>query len=151
MANIYQMDLFGGPDEKLKRPRRKKSEMEKEEEREKRAIKKKLEKEKKFEDYWASVGHPQLYMFDDEGNVKLKTENMNYDRLTESQIDEIISKSVKKSLNEEVMSQDYKAALDGVLKKMVLNLSDNEKSFLYDLINNNTWEVVYPLLSTLKQ
>lgn len=68
---VKQLDLFGAEPEtiKKKRGRKKLSSQEKQERREKKAIEKKLKEEKEFEDYWASVGKPQLYMFDNDGNV----------------------------------------------------------------------------------
>ena len=69
MKTVYQMNMFGGPDEKMKKKRNKMSDKEKAERREKRLLEKKIKAEKDFEEKMASIGHPQLYMFDDNGNI----------------------------------------------------------------------------------
>ena len=53
------------------------------------------------------------------------------------------------SLNETI-SPDYRSSLKSLLTKSFSNLDDNEKQFLYDLLNNETWETVYVALETLK-
>ena len=83
MENVYQMDMFGGPDEKIKKKRKRMSDKEKEERREKRLLDKKIKAEKEFEDKMASIGHPQLYMFDDNGNtIQNNNESKAYKKLT---------------------------------------------------------------------
>ena len=118
MKNVYQMDLFGGQDEKIKKKRKVKSDAQKQEEREERERKKRLQREKEFEEYWASVGHPQLYMFDDDGNIKIEdnavnrptkvnnikdeSKNMSQSivRLTESDLKRIVKECIGKILKE---------------------------------------------------
>lgn len=72
-----------------------------------------------------------------------------YPNLNESKLRKIIKESVKKALKEEI-SNDYYESLKQVLAKSFSNLNDNEKIFLYDLLNEQTWEVVYAALSILK-
>ena len=115
MENVYQMDMFGGPDEKIKKKRKRMSDKEKEERREKRLLDKKIKAEKEFEDKMASIGHPQLYMFDDNGNTiqnnneskaykKLTPENMKTNKktikLSENEFHKLIKESVKKVLSQ---------------------------------------------------
>lgn len=70
-------------------------------------------------------------------------------RLTESELRKIVKESVNNVLNEE-MSQDYDKALKQVLAKAFSNLDDDEKIFLSDLLNHQTWDVVYAALAILK-
>ena len=64
-----QYNLFDAPEVKKIKKQKRPSFIEKREKDEKREIEKKLKKEKEFEDYWASVGKPQLYFFNDNGDV----------------------------------------------------------------------------------
>lgn len=87
-------------------------------------------------------------------NKKYKTNNIMEHikqtiKLTESDLHKIIKESVKKVLKEGP-SEDGLNALKEVLIKSFSNLSDNEKTFLYDLLNRETWEVVYTALRILK-
>lgn len=50
----------------------------------------------------------------------------------------------------EAISTDYRSTLKQLFAKSFANLDDNEKQFLYDLLNNETWEVVYVALESLK-
>ena len=70
-------------------------------------------------------------------------------KINETQLKKIIKESVKKALKEEI-SHDYYESLKQVLTKSFSNLNDNDKIFLYDLLNEQTWEVVYAALSILK-
>lgn len=71
-------------------------------------------------------------------------------KINEKQLKKIIKESVKKVLNEEISNDNYKE-LKQLLAKSFSNLNDDEKTFLYDLLNNQTWEVVYAALSVLKR
>lgn len=66
-----------------------------------------------------------------------------------SQLRKIIQESVKNVLKEDI-SNGYYEDLKQLLAKSFSNLNDNEKTFLYDLLNKQTWEVVYAALSVLK-
>ena len=70
-------------------------------------------------------------------------------KINESQLRKIIKESVKNVLNEELSNDHYKE-LKQLLAKSFSNLNDDEKTFLYDLLNKQTWEVVYAALSVLK-
>jgi hypothetical protein len=70
-------------------------------------------------------------------------------KLTESDLHNIIKESVKKVLKED-MSIDYKNDLKNILNKAFSNLNDNEKILLSDLLNNETWDVVYAALNILQ-
>ena len=70
-------------------------------------------------------------------------------RLTESKLKQIVAKSVKKMLNESI-STDYHNTLKELLTKSFSTLNENEKQFLYDLLNNEPWETIYTALETLK-
>jgi Cdc6-like AAA superfamily ATPase len=70
-------------------------------------------------------------------------------RLTESDLHNIIKESVNKVLKEDI-SLDYKNELKNILNKAFSNLNDNEKIFLSDLLNNETWDVVYTALNILQ-
>lgn len=70
-------------------------------------------------------------------------------RLTESDLRKVIKESVSKILNETVSPDDY-SALKQLLAKSFGNLNDNEKQYLYDLLNNETWETVYAAMDVLK-
>jgi Cdc6-like AAA superfamily ATPase len=83
-----------------------------------------------------------------ENNKQINT-NKNIMKINESQLRKIIKESVKKVLKEEI-SNDYYEDLKQLLAKSFSNLNDNEKTFLYDLLNKQTWEVVYAALSVLK-
>lgn len=75
--------------------------------------------------------------------------NTNKIKLTESRLKQIISESVKRVLNETI-STDYRESLKQLLTKAFTNLDDNEKQFLYDLLNNEPWETIYTALETIK-
>lgn len=70
-------------------------------------------------------------------------------KLTESKLKQIVAESVKKVLNES-MSSDYRKTLKDLLTKAFTNLNDNEKQFLYDLLNNEPWETIYIALGVLE-
>lgn len=53
------------------------------------------------------------------------------------------------SLNEAI-SPDYRSALKQLFAKSFGNLDDNEKQFLYDLLNNEPWETIYIALGVLE-
>lgn len=68
---IEQLDLFDGSfNQKIKKPRRKMSDREKEERKAERELQKKIKAEKDFEDYWAQRGWHQGYLFSDDDNQK---------------------------------------------------------------------------------
>ena len=70
-------------------------------------------------------------------------------RLTESDLHRLIKESVKQVLSES-MSSSYDNALKETLTKAFHGLTDNEKTFLYNLLNQQTWDVVYAALAILK-
>ena len=70
-------------------------------------------------------------------------------KLNEQQLTKVIKESVRQVLKEEI-STDYRNALKQVLNKSFSNLNDNEKQFLYDLLNNETWETIYIALGVLE-
>lgn len=70
-------------------------------------------------------------------------------RLTESKLKQMVAESVKKVLNESI-STDYHNTLKELLTKSFSTLNENEKQFLYDLLNNEPWETIYTALETLK-
>lgn len=71
-------------------------------------------------------------------------------KLTESKLKQIVAESVKKVLNESI-STDYHNTLKQLLAKSFNNLNENEKQFLYDLLNNEPWEIIYTALNILGQ
>ena len=71
-------------------------------------------------------------------------------RLSESDLHRVIKESVKQVLSES-MSSSYDNALKETLTKAFNGLTDNEKTFLYDLLNQQAWDVVYTALAILKQ
>lgn len=50
----------------------------------------------------------------------------------------------------EAISTDYRKSLKQLLTKSFGNLDDNEKQFLYDLLNNEPWETIYIALGVLE-
>jgi len=67
---IIQYNLFDKPTVKRRtKGRHKPSDWERAEQRERLETKKKLQREKEFEDYWRKHGLVQGYMFDQEGNT----------------------------------------------------------------------------------
>ena len=50
----------------------------------------------------------------------------------------------------EAISTDYRKSLKQLLTKSFGNLDDNEKQFLYDLLNNEPWETIYIALGILE-
>lgn len=50
----------------------------------------------------------------------------------------------------EAISTDYRISLKQILTKSFGNLNDNEKQFLYDLLNNEPWETIYTALIILE-
>lgn len=50
----------------------------------------------------------------------------------------------------ETISTDYRKSLKQLLTKSFGNLDDNEKQFLYDLLNNEPWETIYIALGVLE-
>lgn len=69
--------------------------------------------------------------------------------LKESDLHRMIKESVKQMLSE-AMSSDYDKALKETLTKAFNGLTDNEKAFLYDLLNQQTQDVVYAAQEILK-
>lgn len=69
--------------------------------------------------------------------------------LKESDLHRMIKESVKQMLSE-TMSSDYDKALKETLTKAFNGLTDNEKAFLYDLLNQQTQDVVYAAQEILK-
>ena len=51
----------------------------------------------------------------------------------------------------ETISTDYRMTLKQIFTKSFGNLNDNEKQFLYDLLNNEPWETIYTALNVLDQ
>ena len=70
--------------------------------------------------------------------------------ITESKLKQIVNESVKNVLNETI-STDYRMTLKQIFTKSFGNLNDNEKQFLYDLLNNEPWETIYTALNVLDQ
>lgn len=142
MGNVYQMDMFGGPDEKIKKKRKKMSDKEKAERREKRELDKKIKAEKEFEDKMASIGHPQLYMFDDNGNItqnnneskeykNLTSENMKPSgktiKLSENEFHKLVKESVKKIIKEN--SYESIREIDTIFKNFGNQIYDLTKKY----------------------
>ena len=50
----------------------------------------------------------------------------------------------------EAISTDYRSTLKLLFAKSFGNLNDNEKQYLYDLLNNEPWETIYVALEMLK-
>jgi hypothetical protein len=130
-----------------------------------------LENEKMTQD---SIAEFQSYLTQDaisfiqnlNENKEYKTnKNMtkNKIRITENELKQIVAESVKKILSEarkpsdktvdinEAISTDYSNALKQLLAKSFSTLNENEKQFLYDLLNNEPWETIYTALNVLDQ
>ena len=88
---ITQFDLFGEPEvTKVRKPRRKMTEKEKEERKAERELKKKIEADKKFEEYWAKRGVFQGNLFSDDELDECERRNLK----------DIIREEVERALNE---------------------------------------------------
>jgi hypothetical protein len=103
-----------------------------------------VERKKEFEEYEADLFNSFNDMNESKNNFMKKTIKLN-----EQQLTKVIKESVRQVLKEEI-STDYRNALKQVLNKSFSNLNDNEKIFLYDVLNEETWEVVYAALNILK-
>ena len=67
-------------------------------------------------------------------------------RLTEGDLHRIVKESVNKILNEGNTCEELRV----LLKRAFSNLNDEERGFLFDMINNDTWYTVYVIMSVLK-
>ena len=70
--------------------------------------------------------------------------------LTEQELKSIISDSVKKVVKESRQNV-YDTFLKPVCQKMVANLTDEEKKKLYYIVDNESWDVIYALLTAIKE
>ena len=71
-------------------------------------------------------------------------------KVTEQDLKNIITESVKKVVKESRQNV-YDTFLKPVCQKMVANLTGEEKKKLYYIVDNESWDVIYALLTAIKE
>ena len=70
-------------------------------------------------------------------------------KVTEQDLKNIISESVKKIVKESRQNV-YDTFLKPICQKMAANLTDEEKKKLYYIVDNESWDFVYAMLNAIK-
>ena len=78
--------------------------------------------------------------------IESKNKGKQLCRLTESDLHKIVKESVNK-----ILKGNTSEELRVLLKRAFSNLNDEERGFLFDMINSDTWYTVYVIMSVLKQ
>ena len=87
------------------------------------------------------------YDINDKGKVIVRDIKKCGGEMNESKLRKIITESIGKVVK---MGGDEYTALKQLSSKLFDNFTDNEKIFFYDLLNHNTWDVVYAMMGVLK-